>query len=71
MEIGRVHPPFDGMDPEFVGGPVGVAPLHAPSCHPHRVAGDVVVAAVLSLGGRRRVKGTDCQRPQATITAQQ
>jgi len=34
MEIGRVHPPFDGMDPEFVGGVSAETPLHAPPTLP-------------------------------------
>jgi hypothetical protein len=34
MEIGRVHPPFDGMDHEVVGGGSAETPLHAPPTLP-------------------------------------
>ncbi len=53
VQVGRVHPAFDGMDSVLVGRAVRIPLLHAGAGEPHRVAGDVVVPAVLPLGGRQ------------------
>ena len=52
MQIGRVHASFDRVQAVFVGGAVRESALHARAGQPHRIAGDVVVAAVGAL--RRR-----------------
>ena len=52
VQVGGVHPAFDGVQAVLVGGAVGEARLHAGAGQPHRVAGDVVVAAVGALRGR-------------------
>ena len=52
VQVGGVHSALDGVDAVLVGGAVAETVLDAGAGEPHRVAGDVVVAAVDALGGR-------------------
>ena len=52
MQVGGVHRALDGTQTIFVGRTIGVARLDSGAGQPHRVTGDVVIAAVGSLGGR-------------------
>ena len=49
MEVIDVHAAFDGAHAEFISGPKRKSLLDAAAGEPHRVAGDIVIPAVLPL----------------------
>ena len=49
VEVHRVHPALDGVTGELISGAVGVACFYQAAGEPHRVAVDVVIAAVAGM----------------------
>ena len=49
VEVHRVHPALDGVTAELISGAVGVACFYQAAGEPHRVAVDVVIAAVAGM----------------------
>ncbi len=50
VEVIDVHAPLHSLDTKLIGAAMGVASLQSSTCKEHGVAGDVVIAAIGSLG---------------------